>query len=218
MWSILAACKPGDPEAYRNAMNRLAELYWKPVYTTLRRFSGRDVEESKDLTQGFFLYIMDHDVLSRFEAEKGRFRTFLKGVLRNFISDRDRHEQAVKRGKGTRTFSLEDVPEGVPSTDEDDPGTYFDRQWILEVFEKALGRLRQEGGADLVLEYDVKGTTQSYEELAQRFGMKESDVRNRLRAQRLRLRKIVSDLVRETTVDPGAYQAELTFVLGARSS
>src|SRR5215831_9188960 len=89
------------------AMNRLFQMYWRPVYKFIRTAGGATIEDAKDLTQEFFSYLLEGDVLSKYEGEKGRFRTFLKGVLRNFLSESRRDASRLKRGGGKAILSLD---------------------------------------------------------------------------------------------------------------
>ena len=57
-WSAVRwALDPADPRA-SEALQALIERYWRPVYFFIRR-KGRNVEEAKDLTQGFFCRLLE---------------------------------------------------------------------------------------------------------------------------------------------------------------
>ena len=43
-------------------------------------------EEAQDLTQGFFLHLLEHKTLARADPLKGKFRSFLLGSLQNYLS------------------------------------------------------------------------------------------------------------------------------------
>src|SRR5688572_2196319 len=88
-------------------LDGLFRFYWRPVYTFIRTASRSSVEDAKDLTQEFFGYLMEGDVLAAYRAERGRFRVFLKGVLRNFLSHDRRDRSRQKRGGGKVPFSLD---------------------------------------------------------------------------------------------------------------
>jgi len=44
------------------ALAELCRLYWYPIYAFVRR-RGHDLDEAQDLTQGFFLHLLDHKAL-----------------------------------------------------------------------------------------------------------------------------------------------------------
>src|SRR5262249_57591200 len=88
------------------ALERLCEGYWYPVYAFIRR-RGYLPEQAQDLTQEFFLRILDGAFFERANPEKGRFRSFLLGAVQNFLSDATDREKSQKRGGGVLPFSLD---------------------------------------------------------------------------------------------------------------
>ena len=88
-------------------LDGLFRLYWRPVYKFIRTAARGSVEDAKDLTQEFFGYLLEGDVLDAYRADRGRFRVFLKGVLRNFLSHDRRDRSRLKRGGGHAPFSLD---------------------------------------------------------------------------------------------------------------
>jgi DNA-directed RNA polymerase specialized sigma24 family protein len=80
--ALLQDCRQGRPEA----LQRLASLYWKPVYGLIRKTWNRSNEDAKDLAQEFFATaVFDGEVLKAFSPERGSFRAFLKAALQNFL-------------------------------------------------------------------------------------------------------------------------------------
>ena len=82
-----------------NALSELCRIYWRPVYGFLRR-EGYEREDAQDLTQGFFTHLIERRGYARADREKGRFRSFLLKVLKNFVADARDSENALKRGGG----------------------------------------------------------------------------------------------------------------------
>src|SRR5215208_387678 len=111
LWSEVIAAGQVGPESAR-ALERLCQVYWYPIYAYLRR-RGFDRPEAKDLTQGFFFYLVKKNVLQAADPQKGRFRSFLLGTLKNFVSNEEGRQRALKRGGHQHLISLdEDVAEG----------------------------------------------------------------------------------------------------------
>src|SRR5688572_19516130 len=112
LWSeVLAAGKMDGPESAR-ALERLCQVYWYPIYAYLRR-RGFERPQAKDLTQGFFHYLVKKNLVQAADPEKGRFRSFLLGSLKNFVSNEEGRERALKRGGASQLVSLdEEVAEG----------------------------------------------------------------------------------------------------------
>ncbi len=104
-WTIIAeAAREGDAESER-ALARLCESYWPPVYAFVRR-RGHGPEEAKDLTQGFFENLLEKKSFAGADKAKGKFRTYLLGAVKFFLSDQWDKAVAQKRGGRAFGFSL----------------------------------------------------------------------------------------------------------------
>ena len=93
---VLAAGDPGRKEA-RSALVDLCENYWYPLYAYFRR-RGYSADQAQDLTQGFFVCVLEGRYLDRADPEKGRFRSFILTSLKFFVADegdRDRARNGV---------------------------------------------------------------------------------------------------------------------------
>lgn len=149
-WSVVLTAKQGDASGATVALEKLCRTYWYPLYAYIRRH-GRSPHDAQDLTQAFFLRLLEGNLLERAAREKGRFRSFLLTSLKNFLSDEWDKAKAVKRGGGTPILSLdeqtaEDRYRFEPA-DEMSAEKLFDRRWAMTLLEKALQRLEQEYAA-----------------------------------------------------------------------
>jgi RNA polymerase sigma-70 factor (ECF subfamily) len=82
-WSVvLAAGNAPSPEAHE-PLEQLCRTCWYPLYAFMRR-QGHDVEEAKDLVQGFFQRLLARDFLKQANRDRGRFRSFLLIRLKYF--------------------------------------------------------------------------------------------------------------------------------------
>jgi DNA-directed RNA polymerase specialized sigma24 family protein len=72
---VAAASAEGTAEA-RAALEELYRLYCYPVYAFIRR-RGHGRQDAQDLTQDFFVHLMEKGTLSRADPQRGRFRNFL---------------------------------------------------------------------------------------------------------------------------------------------
>lgn len=181
-WSlVLQAGDTALPQA-QDALAKLCQSYWFPLYAFVRR-KGNDSHQAKDLTQGFFLHLLESKLIKQAEREKGRFRTFLLTSLENFINDEWRRQKAAKRGGRVVTFSIdEDEAEkmyGSLPQQQADPTQTFDRAWAATVVEQALEELQQayidKGKLEVyqVLKRSVTGRlpSSSYAEEAAKLGL-----------------------------------------------
>ena len=182
-------------------METLATRYWKPVYHFLRMSYAKGNEEAKDLTQAFFVWLLERDLLLRFDPKRSSFRTFLKGVLRNFAGNEHQALHRLKRGGGAVHVSIDVAAAALErGDDETDPEKMFDRLWMKEVLRRAVDKVRAGCQASqrivpfLVFQQydlDLSDPPPSYAEVARRLGIKESDVRNHLHEIREKVREEV---------------------------
>jgi RNA polymerase sigma factor (sigma-70 family) len=180
-------------------METLATRYWKPVYHFLRMTYSKTNEDAKDLAQAFFVWLLERDLLLRFDPGRSSFRTFLKGVLRNFAGNEHQALHRLKRGGGAGHVSIDVAAAALEKGDvETDPEKMFDRLWLKEVLHRAVDRVKAACQASkrvipfLVFQHydlDLSDSPPSYAEVAKKFGIKESDVRNHLHEIREKVRE-----------------------------
>jgi DNA-directed RNA polymerase specialized sigma24 family protein len=77
-WSLIlsAAKSQSGEENARNALEELCRTYWRPVFVFVCR-RGYSMEDAKDLTEDFFVKVLETDWLQRADLNRGRFRTLL---------------------------------------------------------------------------------------------------------------------------------------------
>ena len=73
-WSQVLAARDGSETEAHRALERLCQTYWQPLYAYVRR-QGADPEEARDLTQGYFVELLEKDFLAEVDPSKGRFPT-----------------------------------------------------------------------------------------------------------------------------------------------
>jgi DNA-directed RNA polymerase specialized sigma24 family protein len=106
-WSVVLEAQSESPAAQK-ALEKLCRIYWRPIYTFVRR-QAIAPEEAEDVTQAFFADLLEHKSLTAVRKEKGRFRSYLLGALKYFLADERRRGMAIKRGKGQRLIPLEEL-------------------------------------------------------------------------------------------------------------
>jgi len=84
-WSVVLDAQ-GESPAAQEALEKLCRIYWRPIYSFVRR-QGAGPEEAQDLTQGFFALILERRDLRTVRKEKGRLRSYLLTALKHFLSD-----------------------------------------------------------------------------------------------------------------------------------
>ena len=201
-WALVLATR-ADADA-GDALDALCRRYWPPVYTSIRR-QGFAPADAEDLTQAFFLHLLEHGTLMRADPDLGRFRSFLLGALRWFLANTREHENALKRS-GTRKFVTIDAADVESALHDDgaDAASFemqFDREWARTVVGNALAALRdQYAGNGQANAWDILqccldpgAETPRYALLATRLGSGEGAAKVAVH----RLRKRFRDALRE---------------------
>jgi RNA polymerase sigma-70 factor (ECF subfamily) len=220
-WSqVLELGDAADP-LHVEHLNRLVERYWKPTYHYLRAMRPLDRADAEDLTQGFFTMLLSRVDFSKLSPERGSFRGFLKTALRRFVIDQERSAAArTGRGAGGR-LAFHEAEALMPPAPDLSPDEAFDRAWARDVVDQAIARLEQEleaEGKSLYFQvfkaYRLDGDDEvSYADVAERHGLKETDVRNYLRLAHQRGRAIIESLVGEYLLPGESLADELRFIL-----
>ncbi|MBI2900071.1 MAG: sigma-70 family RNA polymerase sigma factor [Planctomycetes bacterium] len=221
-WSMISRLRKSHADLRRPGLEKLSRRYWKPVYQYVRCAWAKSNEDAKDLTQTFFVWLLEGgEVLKKYEPERGGFRHYLKGLLRNFMADQRKALGRIKRGGGVRVFPLDDdlmaLKELVPDSKASDPDRVFDAAWKKQILDAALARVREdfkEGDRAVQFrvfeEYDLSSpdARPTYADVAAKLGIKESDVRNHLFAVREKLRAEIRAELAETVTDSRELQDE----------
>src|SRR5205809_1758711 len=108
-WSVVAqSALTNIPEA-ENALAKLCETYWPPIYSFIRR-RGYAPADAQDLTQSFFAFFLRTKAYARTDRLHGKFRSFLLASVKNFLADNWDRDQAIRRGGGYQFVSLDPEP------------------------------------------------------------------------------------------------------------
>lgn len=208
-----------DGKSSHPALEALCRAYWYPLYAFARR-SGRSPHDAQDLTQSFFNYLLEKNLLAKADPAAGRFRSFLLASFRNFTSNEDQRSFALKRGGGSQVISwdvahAEELFAEEPAGNET-PETIYDRTWAVTVIDGALDALRAEYSASdkgaLFKELSLFLTGDrgpSYAEIGTRLGLTEGNIKVAVHRLRQRYRELLRSTVANTVADPREVDAEL---------
>jgi RNA polymerase sigma-70 factor (ECF subfamily) len=145
-WSVVLGARR-DASDRPAALQRLCAAYWLPLYSYLRR-RGHAPADAEDLPQSFFVYLLDSDFLDRPDPAKGRFRGYLVGALKYFLSHHFERTSAQKRGGGVHfvDWSTLDAEREFAACDQPllDPSESYEKTWALTLLSRALGLLEAE--------------------------------------------------------------------------
>lgn len=217
---VIAAADPRRKEA-RSALASLCEGYWYPLYAYLRR-SGYPADQAQDLTQEFFIRVLEGRYLDRADPEKGRFRSFILTSLKFFVADQEDRRRARKRGGGIvvplEFSSGEERYQGESGHDET-PDRIFERRWALSVLDRVVVRLRDEfvlhGRPEHFERLKVFLLGQSdlpYATLAREMNTSEGALKVAIHRLRKRYRELFRQEIADTVADPAEVESELRFL------
>ena len=223
-WTLVVAA--GDPQRKEahSALVSLCEGYWYPLYAYIRR-RGYPADQAQDLTQGFFIRVLEGRYLDRADPEKGRFRSFILTSLKFFVADEGDRQRAYKRGGGAvvplEFSSGEDRYQREPAHDET-PERIFERRWALSVLDRVVEKLRNEfvhhGRPEHFERLKVFLLGQSdapYAALAREMNTSEGALKVAIHRLRKRYRELFRQEIADTVADPAEVESELRFLAGA---
>jgi DNA-directed RNA polymerase specialized sigma24 family protein len=225
-WSMIVGARdPSSPEARRN-LERLVQLYWRPVYTVIRYVWSRTSDDAKDLTQEFFATVVfDRELLKAFAPERGSFRSLLRTAVTRFLHDVHKGASRIKRGGGVQPVSL-DFSEGdvevIANADRMSPDELFGAAWKEVVLNAGIARLEKQmlaGGRGVEYEifksYDLESDDHptTYAELANTHKLTVPQVKHALLHARASLRTALTEIVRDYVNDSEELASELRFLL-----
>lgn len=221
-WSVVLLSAQSQVPGCQAALGELYRIYWYPLYAYIRH-RGHTPEEAQDLTQGFFLHLLEHKTLARANPLRGKFRSFLLGSLQNYLLMEAERARCLKRGGGVEfvPLDLKDAEEHYTREPVDTltPEKVFAARWGLALLGEAMNRLRQEYETrqeiatvevlKAFLDLENSKNPPSYKEAAAALCVSVGAVKSLI----YRLRKQYTTLVREeidrTVSDPAEIGAEI---------
>ena len=224
-WTQVSRAKADSPEG-RRALAELCNAYYEPVATFLR-CELRDADAARELVHDFFAHMLAGGTIARAEQERGRFRSYLLGAGKHFLSHHREARRRLKRGGGVENLSLNETEAcSVPDAGALSPDAAFDRQWALTVLAHALEALRREcvaeGRADFFelvkpwLTGDAARGDQAA--LAAGCGMNANALKVAVHRLKRRFRQLLKAEVAGTLEEPGLVEAEMRALFAALGS
>jgi RNA polymerase sigma-70 factor (ECF subfamily) len=227
-WSLIASAGvQSDEDASKAALADLCHLYWRPVFAFICR-RGLPLSDAQDLTQDFFVVLLEGNLLRRANPARGRFRSLLLKSLQNFLIDAHEKRAAKKRGGGTTFVSWDDWMAEAPSQlslssralECWSPERLFDVRWAATVVEHALAQLREHCASrgrrrvfDVLSGYlTAERSDFRYDDLAKTLGLKPTAVKRLVHQMRRRYRELLREEVARTVANPEEIDDELRYL------
>jgi RNA polymerase sigma factor (sigma-70 family) len=146
-WSVVAQAQNPDSDEARTGLTQLCQIYWYPLYAFIRKQSPTP-QEAEDLTQSFFVHLLENNAVAEADRREGKFRTFLLTCCKNFLTNQRIRDCRMKRGGNNALLPLDFVLANEryqrELVDESTPEAIYERRWAMLLLEQALQMLQQE--------------------------------------------------------------------------
>jgi DNA-directed RNA polymerase specialized sigma24 family protein len=225
--SLLEALRSEDAADRERATDLVARVYRAPIITVAMHRWGHQHADAEDLAHDFLAQAFEKEWFMRYDASRGRFRTFLRTCLVAFAKTRAESAARQKRGGVAQHVSMDDIEvAAAPDPALDD---LFDREWVRSVLALSVDALRAECEAAgrattfaVFLAHDVDAADldapPSYASLARRFSIPVTQVTNFLNWARRRFRAHVLATLRSLTTSDAEFREEARALLGVEFS
>ncbi len=223
-WSLIlkAAGHESDSRAQR-ALEELCKIYWFPLYAYVRH-RGESPDDAEDITQSFFVRVIEKGTLSAASRERGKFRSFILASMKNFLSDENRKLHAKKRGENRIiSFDSQSAESRYRAEPEDHmtPEKLFERRWALSLLGQVMKTLRDDyarAGREKLFEKIRFGITCEaakvpYAQIAEEMNMSEGAVKVAVHRLRKDYRRQLRREIAHTVSSAEEIDEELRYVL-----
>jgi RNA polymerase sigma factor (sigma-70 family) len=221
-WTIVMKAAQSQAPGGESALAQLCRLYWYPLYMFARR-RGHSPHDAQDLTQGFFLHLLEQRALASVDRVKGKFRSFLLASFQNHLLDQFDRARRLKRGAGKEFIEL-DAQEAeeryrLEPVECLTAENLFDARWAMTLLAEALDRLYKEytvqgkgstfDALKAFLDPASNRVTPSYEEIANRLRVSTGAVKTLIHRLRKRYTALLREEVGRTVSDPAEIDEEI---------
>lgn len=226
-WSYILAIKEDHDGRADKALAELCQDYWSPLYAFVRR-SGYSPEDAEDLTQGFFSFLIEKEVLARADQSRGKLRSFLLRSLKNYLSDQWDKRRALKRGGAVDMVPIDagHAEAGYQleiASQEASPDEVFDHHWALAVMRHVFDEVREyyeskkQGGIfeELHPFLAPQGRSKDYRKAGEKLGLEGSAVRVALFRMRQRYAEVLRRHLLDTVVSEDEVAEEINALIMA---
>jgi RNA polymerase sigma-70 factor (ECF subfamily) len=221
-WTLVIASAQSQGEGGEAALAELCRIYWYPLYAFARR-RGRSPHDAQDLTQGFFMQLLENRSLAKADRLKGKFRSFLLGSFQNYLSNETQRIQSLKRGGRNEFISLD--WESAEDRYRLEPADYltaekiFDARWAMTLLGHVMTILNRRYIANgkqpifdalhVYLRIGDERAAPSYDETANALGISAPSVKTLIHRLRREYTTILREEVGRTVSDPSEIDAEI---------
>ncbi|MBT3594477.1 MAG: sigma-70 family RNA polymerase sigma factor [Verrucomicrobia bacterium] len=228
-WSLVMTAQSDEESqtSARKALETLCCAYWYPLYAFVRH-RGHSPADAQDLTQSFLAKFIETGGFASADRERGRFRTFLLSAMKHFLINEWHRARAAKRGSGMTLLEWDALePEAKYALEpikSEDPDLNYDRDWAVELMNRAKNKLHDEAEANgkLKLFEALKGSLTGEEpprhEIATRMAMSEGSIKAAVHRLRQRYRSLLRCEIAETVATRGEIDEEMRHLVSVLRS
>ena len=229
-WSVVNdfSLEETAPDRAAAALTLLCGDYWPPLYRFVRQ-RGYSRDDARDLTQGFFAYLLEKKAYSAPDRSKGRFRTFLLVILKRYLSADRSYRSRQKRG-GSEMMIYLDSPQFDHVAEKNDGALataapldeerLFEWNWAAALVGRAMEALAAEyrSGPKARVFAELRPFLTggvglpTHEETAARLRLPEETLRSHLFRMRARYRALLRAEVLRTVPQEGDIDQELRYL------
>jgi RNA polymerase sigma-70 factor (ECF subfamily) len=216
-WTMIVAAGLKSDERAHVAMEDLCQVYWYPLYAHVRR-RGYTKEDAEDLTQSFFMRLLENNPLNGLSPERGRFRAFLLAALKHFLANEWDKARSQKRGGKVKILSIDcgDAESRylTDTTDNLSPDKLYDRTWAMTLLNRVLQKL-EIINTDNPYFHDLKPcltaerSALNYADVATKLGISEGAVRVAIHRMRRQYRETLRSEIADTLANPNQLEEEI---------
>lgn len=222
-WTLVLRASGKGDEA-EMALSDLCSAYYAPVVTFLRR-KERSEDAAREMAHAFFQSLLVGGVGTP-EPGRGRFRSYLLGALKHFLSKSRDAALAGKRGGAVEHVPLvteTDTSPGLPMPGVQDDTLVFDREWALTLIARALSALESEHARKPAVFSALKpwldgAASGSQADAARMLEMSETAVKVAIHRLRTRFRELIRAEIAATVNDPADVADELRHLIAVASA
>jgi RNA polymerase sigma-70 factor (ECF subfamily) len=217
---VLACGGEADTRQAHEALAKLFQTYWYPLYAYARR-RGYGEQDAEDMVQAFCMHLQEKHALAKADPLRGKFRSFLLTSLQNFLANENARARAQKRGGGQEMVVL-DSEEARHRYERElahslTPEAIYEMRWAHALLEETLASLRIEfatRGKSRLFEglasfLTLEGGPGSYQDAADRLGLPLSAIKTTVHRLRRDYREKLRQEIGRTVSSPDEIDDEL---------
>ncbi len=220
-WTNVLSAR-GESEEAKESLKALCDRYYGPVYAFVQNYTQRN-QNAQDWTHSFFAKLLEGRSLDSVLQSKGKFRSYLLGAVKHYLSDERAKQNAEKRGGAIEFHCIDHaavscVLEGEPSDAMLD--AYFDRQWAMSILQMSLQDLESELGASQSARFELlrpwlsgDPIELSHAEVGAKLALSAEAIKATIHRWRRRFREIVKAHIASTLSDATEVDEELRYLV-----